>query len=52
MSNNKKSRTKGTTPSVGQEFADPVNSTNIATSFYKYPSKSQIARKSKTNQLY
>ncbi|CDG00774.1 hypothetical protein [Clostridium chauvoei] len=52
MSNNKKNRTNGTIPSVGKEIADPVNSTNIATSFYKYPAKDQITRKSKTNQLY
>lgn len=52
MSNNKKHRTDGITPSVGKRFANPVNSTNISTSFYDYPSKEQISRKSKSNQLY
>jgi len=51
-SNNKKSRTDGTIPMKNKNVATPVNSTNISTSFYNYPNKSEVARKSKTNQFY
>lgn len=51
-SNNKKSRTDGTIPMKNKSVATPVNSTNISTSFYNYPNKAEVARKSKTNQFY
>ncbi len=51
-SNNKKSRTDGTIPMKNKNVATPINSNNISTSFYSYPNKEEVARKSKTNQFY
>ena len=51
-SNNKKSRTDGTIPMKNKNVATPVNSSNIATSFYDNTNKDEVHRKSKTNQFY
>lgn len=51
-SNNKKKRTDGTIPMKNKNVAIPINSTNISNSFYSNPNKEEIARRSKTNQLY
>ena len=51
-SNNKKNRTDGTIPMKNKNVATPTTSNNIATSFYEYPNKADVVRKSKTNQLY
>lgn len=51
-SNDKKKRTDGTIPMKSKDVATPINSTNISTSFYSNPNKEELARRSKTNQLY
>ena len=51
-SNNKKNRTDGTIPMKNKNVATPPTSNNVSTSFYEYPNKADIARNSKTNQLY
>ena len=51
-SNNRKHKSDGTIPMKSKNVATPINSNNISTSFYSYPNKSEVARKSKTNQFY
>ena len=51
-SNNKKKRTDGTIPMKNKNVATPINSSNISTSFYDSPNKSEVLKNSKTNQLY
>ncbi|MGG7142005.1 hypothetical protein ACQPVP_00860 [Clostridium nigeriense] len=51
-SNNKKKRSDGTIPMKNKNVAAPINSSNISTSFYSYPNKNEVAKTSKTNQLY
>lgn len=52
MSKNKKHKSSGVTPSVGQNFANPTNNSNIATSFYEYTAKDEINKKSKSNKFF
>lgn len=52
MSNKKKSRTDGVIPMKNKSVATPVNPNNAASSTYEYSRKQEVARTSKTNQLY
>ncbi|WP_300384662.1 hypothetical protein [Clostridium sp.] len=52
MSNKKNSKTDGVIPMKGKGVATPVNPNNVGSSAYEYSRKQEIARTSKSNQLY
>ncbi|GAB6168333.1 hypothetical protein JCM1393_07930 [Clostridium carnis] len=51
-SNNKNRKNNEIIFSAGKGVANPITSYNISTSFYEYPAKEQIARKSKSNKFF
>lgn len=50
MNNNNNCFNDGVIPSVGKNFANPNNSTNTSTSFYKYTNK-EIVQKQNPNSF-
>lgn len=50
MSKSTKNRLQGTTPSLGKDFPNPINSSNSPISAIEYSSKDDIRKKSKTNR--